>query len=86
VALNAVSGASFAMTSLLLAPPLDEYSPQSPGAGCVADDGAWSPTSAKFSFGRHYLQVILAFHLAFRERAKHADYLREESENEEAEK
>ena len=28
-----------------------------------------APTSAKFSFGCHYLQVILAF----RERAKHAD-------------
>jgi hypothetical protein len=31
VALNAVSGASFAMTSLLLAPPLGEYSPQVQG-------------------------------------------------------
>lgn len=43
------------------------------------DDDAWSPTSAKFSFSCHYLQAILAFY----EKAKHADYLREESENEE---
>lgn len=41
-----------------------------------------SPSSAKRSFGCHYLQVILAF----RERAKHANCLREESESEEGEK